>query len=66
MKIDAHDKSIDERSIEDVEVDDPSFESLLIGRKVKVLLQDVDRVKWKRELLEDRNRLEGVMDFAPE
>src|SRR5665213_3090511 len=38
-KIDAHDasdsSSVDELSIEDIEVDDPAFESLLIGRKVK-------------------------------
>ena len=63
-KIDAHDTSIDELSIEDIEVDDPAFESLLIGRKVKVLLQDVDRVKWKQELVEDRNRLATLLSAA--
>ena len=63
-KIDAHGTSIEELSIEDIEVDDPAFESLLIGRKVKVLLQDVDRVKWKQELLEDRNRLETLLSAA--
>ena len=63
-KIDAHGESIEELSIEDIEVDDPSFESLLIGRKVKVLLQDVDRVKWKQELIEDRNRLAMLVSSA--
>jgi hypothetical protein len=28
----------------------PPFESLLVGRKVKVLLQDVDRIRWRRNL----------------
>ena len=41
----------------DVDVDDPAFEALLVGRKVKVLLQDVDIVRWRQELIEDRNRL---------
>ena len=43
--------------IDDVDVDDPAFEALLVGRKVKVLLQDVDRVRWRQDLVEDRNRL---------
>ena len=41
-RIEAHDESVEEIDIEDVDVDDPAFESLLVGRKVKVLLQDVD------------------------
>jgi superfamily II DNA/RNA helicase len=40
-----------------VDLDDPAFESLLVGRKVKVLLKDVDLIRWKQELIEDRNRL---------
>jgi hypothetical protein len=63
-KLEAHDPSIEELSIEDIEVDDPAFEPLLIGRKVKVLLQDVDRVKWKQELIEDRNRLATLLSAA--
>ncbi len=38
-KIDAHEESVDELSIDDIEVDDPTFEALLVGRNVKVLLQ---------------------------
>ena len=63
-KIEAHEDTLEELSIEDVEVDDPEFESLLIGRKVKVLLQDVDRVRWKQELTEDRNRLATLLSAA--
>jgi hypothetical protein len=60
-KIDAHDDSVDEIPIDDVDVDDPAFESLLVGRKVKVLLQDVDRVRWRQDLAEDHKRLEALL-----
>jgi len=63
-RLDAHDASVDEISIEDIEVDDPAFETLLIGREVKVLLQDVDRVRWRQDLIEDRNRLDTLLSTA--
>lgn len=63
-KIDAHDESLDEVSIDDVDIDDPAFEALLIGRKVKVLLHDVDRVRWRQDLIEDRNRLATLLSAA--
>lgn len=56
-RIDSHPAEIEELDIADVDVDDPTFESLLVGRKVKVLLSDVDLVRWKQDLIEDRNRL---------
>ena len=63
-KIDDHDEAVDEATIEDIDVDDPAFESLLVGRKVKVLLQDVDRVRWRQDLIEDRNRLALLLTAA--
>jgi len=63
-KLDAHDSSIEEIDIEDVDVDDPAFESLLVGRKVQVLLQDVDLVRWRQDLTEDRNRLATLLSAA--
>ena len=48
---------LEEHDIADVDIEDPAFESLLVGRKVKVLLRDVDLVRWKQDLIEDRNRL---------
>ena len=48
---------LEEIDIADVDIEDPAFESLLVGRKVKVLLQDVDQIRWKQDLIEDRNRL---------
>lgn len=63
-KIEAHEESVEEIDIEDVEIDDPAFESLLVGRKVKVLVQDVDLVRWKQDLIEDRNRLATLYSAA--
>jgi len=56
-RIEEHAESVEEADIADVDIDDPAFETLLVGRKVKVLLHDVDLVRWKQDLIEDRNRL---------
>lgn len=63
-RIDAHEDSVEELSIDDIEIDDPTYESLLVGRKVKVLLQDVDRIRWRQDLQEDRNRLATLLSAA--
>ena len=63
-KIEAHADTVEELNIEDVDVDDSAFESLLVGRKVKVLLHDVDLVRWKQDLNEDRNRLDTLLSAA--
>jgi SNF2 family DNA or RNA helicase len=63
-RIESHDESVEELSIEDVEVDDPLFETLSVGRKVRVLLQDADRVRWRQDLTEDRNRLATLLSAA--
>ena len=53
-----------EPSIDDLDLDDLAFESLVVGRKVKVLLKDVDLVRWKQDLIEDRNRLATLVSAA--
>jgi hypothetical protein len=63
-KLDAHEESVSELNIEDILPDDPAFESLLVGRKVKVLLQDVDRLRWRQDLAEDRGRLATLLSAA--
>ena len=35
-----------------------------MGRKVKVLLKDVDLVRWKQDLSEDRDRLVKLVAAA--
>ena len=56
----------EELDIADIDIEDPAFESLLVGRKVKVLLQDVDLIRWKQDLIEDRNRLATLYAAACE
>jgi len=63
-KMEAHEESVEELSIEDIEIDDDEFETLLVGRKVKVLLQDVDRIRWRQDLVEDRNRMASLLSSA--
>ncbi|KAF5051411.1 RNA polymerase-associated protein RapA [anaerobic digester metagenome] len=55
---------IEEPTIEDIDVDDPDFEPLLAGRKVKVHLAHVDRLRWQQDLEEDRDRLHTLVDAA--
>ena len=56
-RIEDHVPELEEIDIDDVDFDDPNVEPLLVGRKVKVLLGDVDLIRWKQDLIEDRNRL---------
>jgi len=65
-RIEAQADELEELDIESVDVDDPTFESLLVGRKVKVLLKDVDLVRWKQDLVEDRDRLTKLVSAAQE
>ncbi len=51
-------------SPEDIAVDDASLESMTVGRKIKVLLADVDRIRWTQELNEDRQRLSALLESA--
>jgi len=55
---------IEEIDIADVDIDDPAFESLLVGKRIKVLLGDVDLIRWRQDLIEDRNRLATLMSAA--
>jgi hypothetical protein len=57
-------QEVEEVDIGDVDIDDPAYESLLAGRKVKVLLRDVDLIRWRQDLTEDRNRLVALLEAA--
>lgn len=63
-KIESRSEEVEEIDIADVDLDDSAFESLLVGRKVKVLLSDVDLIRWKQDLIEDRNRLATLHSAA--
>ena len=51
-------------STEDIAVDDAALEAMTVGRKIKVLLTDVDRIRWTQELNEDRQRLSDLLEEA--
>src|SRR5690625_798329 len=53
--------STEDVSILDIDPDDTLFEDLLVGNKVKVLLQDTDTLKWKQELEEDQAILKELL-----
>ncbi len=59
-RIEVQADEVEELDIADIDIEDPAFESLLVGRKIKVLLRDVDPVRWRQDLLEDRNRLAAL------
>lgn len=63
-RIESQAEDVEEIEIENLDLDDPAFESLVVGRKVKVLLKDVDLVRWKQDLIEDRNRLATLVSAA--
>ena len=53
-QIDRHENSeFEELSIEDIQIDDPMLEDYLIGNKTKILIQDMDLVRWKQDLEDD-------------
>src|SRR5690606_5610055 len=43
-----------------------AFDPFLVGNKVKVLIQDVDRVRWKQDLKEDEALLVKLLRAARE
>lgn len=46
--------------INSIEIDDGELEDLLIGNKVKVLIGDMDVLRWKQDLEDDRVKLEEI------
>lgn len=50
-----------EMDINDIDLDDAEFDNLMFGNNVKVLLQDMDLIKWKQDLLWDKDKLETIL-----
>lgn len=55
---------VDELNINDIEIDSDLLADLLIGNKVKVLIQDCDTIRWKQELEADRDQLVKLLHVA--
>ena len=53
-----------EMNIGEIDVDNDEFDSLMFGNNVKVLLQDMDLVKWRQDLEFDRERLNDILAEA--
>ena len=51
-------------TILDVDIDSDAFSASLVGGKVKVLLQDVDVIRWQQDLEEDKERLEALLAIS--
>lgn len=65
-KIDNHENSgdLEEFDIEDIEIEDEAFSPYVVGKKIKVLIQDMDTVRWRQELEEDRIILENLLSAS--
>lgn len=48
-------------NITDIDLDDTDLEDYLVGGKTKVLIQDIDIIKWKQDLKQDREVLQRLM-----
>lgn len=67
-KIDAHESDelfeLNIEEIEDVELNAPEFEPYMLGNKTKVLIQDMDLIRFRQELEADRVLLDSIIDDA--
>lgn len=55
---------IDDMNIEDIDIDSEEYASELIGNKVKVLIGDIDQIKWKQDLENDIYKLRELLGIA--
>jgi len=55
-----------ELNISEIDLDDAEFDGLMFGNNVKVLLQDMDLIKWRQDLLDDKYKLETILSEAME
>lgn len=51
----------DSLNITEIDLDDTDLEDLLIGGKTKVLIQDIDLIRWKQDLKHDRKILTDLL-----
>lgn len=62
-KIDNYDPALDvDHNILNVDIEDPELAEALIGSKVKILLKDVDHIRWKQDLLFDKEILVKLLE----
>ena len=49
-----------------LEDDDEDWDNLMIGKKRKVLIQDIDQLKWEQDLRLDKQKLEELLKMSNE
>ena len=68
QKIDAHEsgdiEALNIEDIQDFEMDSPELEPFMIGNKTRVLLQDMDLIRFSQELEADRVLLTSIVESA--
>ncbi len=50
-----------EVNITEIDIDDTELEDLLVGGRTRVLIQDIDLIRWKQDLKQDRKVLVDLM-----
>ena len=55
---------VSDLSILDVDIESEEFAASLVGGKVKVLLQDVDVIRWQQDLEQDKERLQELLKIS--
>ncbi|MGL6168120.1 MAG: DEAD/DEAH box helicase, partial [Fusobacteriaceae bacterium] len=64
-KLDNREDIVEDFDIEKIDIDDNRLDGVLIGsKKVKVLLKDIDMIKWRSELEKDKEILEKILRSA--
>jgi len=48
-------------SITEVDIDDTDLEDMLVGGKTKVLIQDIDVIRWRQDLKQDKKILTDLL-----
>ncbi|EGH25881.1 DEAD/DEAH box helicase-like protein, partial [Pseudomonas amygdali pv. mori str. 301020] len=68
QKIDAHEsgdiEALNIEDIQDFEMDSPELEPFMIGNKTRVLLQDMDLIRFRQELEADKIFLTSIVESA--
>ncbi|QKE28262.1 helicase [Arcobacter acticola] len=55
---------LEEMSIVDIDIESDEFADKLIGNNVKVLISDIDIIKWKQDINNDIEKLEELLEYS--
>lgn len=58
------DEYLTESSIVDIDIEDDEYADKLVGNKIKVLIKDIDKIRWAQELKSDIDKLKALLDAS--